>query len=151
MVYLREDALTAGAVNLVSTIAAAFQIIAKTLVLATLSSLARGILHAREGTRPKLGLPVAVLTHVLTAVNCVLAVAYLGVQLYYLYGYDGFGASLWLHANRLSAVPMILLFVGSVVALGASALVLIKVKNKFPTLKTVSDFQERFVWWGVTD
>lgn len=130
-----------------STIASACQIIAKTFILTTLSSLARGILHAREGTRPKLGLPVAVLTYVLTAVNCVLAVAYLAVQVFYMFGYTGYGASLWLHANRLMAVPMILVFVGSVAALATSALVLIKVKNKYPTLKTVSSSARTLEEW----
>lgn len=125
--------------TIVSTLAYAFQIIAKTFVFATLSSLARGILHAREGTRPKLGLPVAIVTYALTAVNIILAVAYFAVQMYYAFGYDGFGESdLWLHLNRLLSVPMIFLFVASVAMLANSGLVLVKVKNKFPTLKTVS-------------
>lgn len=125
--------------SILSALAYAFQIIAKTLVFTTLSSLARGTFHARAGNRPKLGLPVAFVTYALTAVNTILAIAYFGVHMYFTFGYDGFAYnSLALHINRLLAVPMIFLFVGSLATLGNSGLVLIKVKNKFPTLKMVS-------------
>ena len=77
------------------------------------------------------------LTQVL-AVNAVLGIAYLGIVLYYNFGYDGYDfEAMILHVNRLYAVPMIFLFAGAVVSLAVSVLVLGKVRSKVPSLKTV--------------
>lgn len=137
----RDHSFSFKVLDVFGTLAYTSQIIVKTLVFATLSSLARGILQAREGKRPKLGLSVAFVTYALTAVNIILAIVWLGVRLYALLGPVSSFSKLHLHSNRLLAVPMIFLFVASLVALGNSAVVLINVKSKSPTLKTVSAHQ----------
>lgn len=130
------------AVVIFSDISYCIQIIAKTVVLATLSSLARGILFARAGQRAKLGLPVAIVTYGLVVVNTILAIAYLGLVLWFNFS-DSYlhideYEEMYLHVSRLMAVPMIFLFIGSLVALAFSALLFFKVHSKFPTLKMVS-------------
>lgn len=127
-------------VNIFGAIAASLMLVYKTLVLATLSSFARGLLFARAGQRAKLALPVKVATYVLTAVNCVLAVAYLGVTLWMNFGdvmYRSGYLSVYLHANRIHSVPMILIFIGSLASLAASVFIFTKVKTQYPTLKKV--------------
>src|SRR5690606_35720074 len=84
--------------------------------------------------------PVAVVTYVLTAVNCVLAVAYLGVALWIGFGdvvYRSDWMSIQIHANRIHSVPLILVFIGSLASLAASLFTFIKVKTEYPTLKNV--------------
>lgn len=115
--------------------------VCRVLILATLSSFARGLLFARAGQPAKLAKVVAVSTYVLVALSCVLAVAYLGIALYIGFGnlgYRGGYLSWQLHANRLYAVPNILIFVGSLASLAASGFIFTKVKTEHPTLKKVS-------------
>ena len=138
--FIRTGALTVLSVNIFSILAFSIQIIAKTLILAVLSSLGRGLLRARTGERPKLGLPVAILTYALVAVNSVLAIADLGLGLAYWVGgvgLDDYDYDIVLHINRLEFVPHIFIFVGSIASLAASGLVFVKVKSKYPTLKSV--------------
>lgn len=127
-------------VNIFGAIAASLMLVYKTLVLATLSSFARGLLFARTGQPAKFAKIVAMVMYALVAVSCVLAVAYMGIALYIGFGnigYRGNFLSWQLHGNRLYAVPNILIFVGSIASLGASGFIFTKVKTEYPTLKKV--------------
>ncbi|SPO07351.1 uncharacterized protein DNG_10045 [Cephalotrichum gorgonifer] len=135
ILYWKDIIYATGPSRVLGPLASTAETMLKTLVLATLSSLARGILFARQGQRAKLALPAAVATYGITAINFVLAIAYLGVALWYNFGEDSYYSNTGLHLNRLSAVPDIFIFVGSVVLLGTSGLVFTKVKG-IPTLKT---------------
>ena len=132
-----------GILNIFGPLANTFTIVYKTLILATLSSFARGLLFARTGKRAMLAMPVAVVTYVLTAVNCVLAVAYLGVALWISFGdvvFRNDWISVVLHSNRIHSVPLILVFIGSLASLAASLFIFIKVKTTYPTLKNVRPY-----------
>ena len=132
--------IAAGLLNVFGPLSGSFNIVYKTVILVTLSSFARGLLLARAGQRAKLAMPVAAVMYVLTAVNCVLAVAYLGLSLWFGFGdawYRSDWVSLQLHANRIQSVPLILVFIGSLASLAASVFIFTKVKTEYPTLKKV--------------
>lgn len=125
-----------------SALAQTLGIIHKASILAVLSSLGRGLLTARTGEPPKRRVPVRVATYATAALMTILTIAAFGLWISYVVETyndrrDPMIDTL-LNINRLNSVAYIFVFIGSVISLVAAVVIFTKIKEQYPTLKTVS-------------
>lgn len=112
--------------NVLDIIETSFELVVKGLLIATLGSLARGILYARTSTPAKLATPGRISSIAFVVLVSILSIAFLGLGISY---YVGSRSITSLHANNIWGALHIIFFILALGLLGLGGLVFTKVKT----------------------